>query len=59
MAVAVGIWLHGEPLGLALIEGDNLHGAEFEDHEYADLQTWCTNAESLADAVEEMRLTEE
>lgn len=57
MGIAVGIWLHGEPLGLAFIEGDNMEGVEFEDHEYADVQTWCTNAESLADAVEEMALS--
>lgn len=56
MGIAVGIWLHGEPLGLAFIEGNNLEGTEFEDHEHEDIQTWCTNASSLADAVEEMAL---
>ena len=54
MNTVVGVWLHDEPLPLAMIAGER-KVVDAEDHEYADVQTWVTTARTLREAAETMR----
>lgn len=54
----VGIWMHDEPLALAMFPGE-LEATDTEDHLYADVQTWITFASTLAEAESIMRATVE
>lgn len=54
MHTVVGIWMHDEPLPLAMFEGEH-EVVDAEDHEYADVQTWVTTAHTLREAAEKMR----
>lgn len=54
MNTVVGIWMHDEPLPLAMFEGKH-EAVDAEDHEYAYVQTWVTYARTLREAAETMR----
>lgn len=54
MDTVVGVWLHDEPLPLAMFAGEH-DAIDAEDHEYADMQTWVTTARTLREAAETMR----
>lgn len=54
MNTIVGVWLHDEPLPLAMFAGEH-DAIDAEDHAYADMQTWVTTGATMSEAAETMR----